>query len=329
MVTRKEVADKAGVSVAAVSYVLNNKSGVSADTRQKVLKVIKELGYSPNYIARTLKTKKTNQLAIFINYLGDPFEAGILLHLENLAKNMGYHVFFHTFQSESQEEELRAFLQGRVDGVILMGQSLSPPMLDYLKTSGIAIVSIAQPVKLHSEVPYIDIEWKQSMGKLINHFQEYGHSKIGFMSVRDEYHHSEIRKQAFIHAMNEAGLACDPQRFLSTGVKLEWANEEMGKFLDGGNPEGYTAFVAASDLMAIGMLSACNERRIAVPEEMAIASCENILMTEHTNPKVTVLNYPRPEVAAIALNMLLQEIAGQPAVSSYIACELLIRESTI
>ena len=99
MVTRDHVALRAGVSVAVVSYVLNNKNIVKEETRQKVLLAVKELGYQPNLAARSLKTKKSQQIAVLVNNLGNPFEAEVLLCLESTAREAGYSVFFSKLQA--------------------------------------------------------------------------------------------------------------------------------------------------------------------------------------------------------------------------------------
>lgn len=327
MTTREEVARKAGVSVAAVSYVVNNKPGVSDATRLKVLEAIRELDYRPSHAARTLKTKKTNHLTVFVNYLGDPFEAGILLHIEAEAKRFGYFVNFQTYLPE-QEEQLRHFFAGRIDGVLLLGQSLHEATLNELQKHNIPVVSIMKPVDSGAITAFVDIDWTRSLQKLIRHFKQMGHERIGFMANFSQAHAHERRRSAFQQAMEAEGLPCSPDDVISGGGRLEPARQAAIDYFNSARGVRHTAFVAASDLMAIGMLSACREAGIAVPDRLAIAGCENILMTLQTTPAITTLHYPRVRAAVAAVRMMVDSLQGEPIESKLLECGLFIRHST-
>jgi DNA-binding LacI/PurR family transcriptional regulator len=232
MATRQEVADRAGVSVAVVSYVLNNRKIVKEQTRQKVLEAVLALNYKPNLLARSLKTKKSKQIAVLVQFLGNPFEAGILLRIETVAKANGYFVFFQTYEEE-QEERLKELFMGRVDGIILLGQALMKRLLE----------PTLEQVK--SALPF-------------------------------------------------------------------------------------RALVCANDLMAAGSLAACRELGVDVPGQLAIAGCEDILMSSQTNPPLTVIRFPRPEAAEAATLALFGIMDNQtlPEPDLRLQGELMIREST-
>lgn len=327
MVSRKEVADKAGVSVATVSYVLNDKPGVSDAVREMVRAAIEELGYKPSYAARALKTKKTNCLSVFVNYLGDPFEAGLLNTLESRARQLGYFVYFHTYQQE-QEEDFRRYFSGRIDGLLLMGQALGEGTMKALAAEGIPAVSIMEPVEPEGLAAFVDIDWESGMAALIAHLKSQGHERIGFMANGVKDHPHERREQAFYSAMKQAGMALGEGDILYGRGRLEQAQEAMTHYIEGGMPGGHTAFITASDLMATGMLAACREARVPVPGQVAIAGCENIMMTLQTTPAITVLHYPRPDIASLAVELLVGQLNGEPAASKRMEAKLLVREST-
>ncbi|GAA3402643.1 LacI family DNA-binding transcriptional regulator [Paenibacillus hodogayensis] len=327
MITRKQVAEHAGVSVAAVSYVVNNKSGVGEATRQKVLEAIKELGYQPNFVARSLKTKKTNQLAVLVNYLGNSFEAGILLHLEARAREHGYYIVFQTYSPETEDEFVR-FTAGRADGVVLLGQRLKPESLEQLDRLNLPVVSIMKPAGGESPVPYVDIDWTEAMRKLIGHLKEKGHTRIGFIGVDMPDHYLNVREDTFQQAMKEAGLPFLPEQTLKGDGRLESAFETMKLRLASPARNEYTAIAAASDLMAAGLLSAAREVGMQVPQELAVAGCENILMTSQTTPGITVIDYPRKQVAVQAIDLLVQHIDAPEEAAVALDADLIIRPST-
>lgn len=210
MVTRKDVADRAGVSSAVVSYVLNNREIVKEETKQKVLEAIRELGYQPNLLAQSLKTKKSRQIAVLINYLGNPFEAGLLISIEQHAKDRGYFVFFQTYKQE-EEDQLKSLFMGRVDGILLLGQALKPQVVEHFQALDMPVVSVLKPAGSGSDsdasVPYMDLDWEAEMSKLVRHLQQQGHTRIGFMGSGEAGQHYEVRLQAFIHALRETGSA--------------------------------------------------------------------------------------------------------------------------
>jgi len=316
MVTRNDVARKAGVSVAVVSYVMNNKNNVKPETRQKVLKAMEDLHYMPNPTARSLKTQKTNQLAVLVNYLGNPFEAGILLHLEEEARAWGFSLVFQSYRHDRDE----ALKQLAVDGIILLGQSLREETLRFFARRNTPIVSITKPTNAESAhpVPYVDIDWLESYGKVVRLLIAHGHDDIVFMTHGDENSALHHRTEAFCLAIAEQGLSEHQLHLLYGGGRYENARQCINEIAETGRFP-YTAIQCANDLMAIGVLSALKEHGIGVPGQVSLVGSENILMTSETEPAIASIHFPRAEAAKqalILLNQLLQ--SGDKAIGSII-----------
>lgn len=328
MVTRKEVAEKAGVSVAVVSYVLNNKSFVKDETRRKVLEVMEALGYQPNLLARSLKTKKTQQLAVLTNYFGDPFESGVLLHVESAARQKGYTVFFQPF-IEEQEEQLKSQFMGRIDGLILLGQSLKPSTVAHFRRMNIPMLTITTPISGNVEVPVIDLDWEQEFVRLIKHLKERGHRHIAYMTNGNANHHHEHRFQAFLRAMESEQCLFEPNLLFQGGGRLEQTHQLMMNRLPKLLPDlPFTAMVCGNDLMAAGVLASCRDLGIDVPGQLAVVGSEDILMSSHTNPPLTTIHYPRGKLNDLSVQILLQLMDGQSADSITLEGSLKIRRST-
>jgi DNA-binding LacI/PurR family transcriptional regulator len=328
MVSRKDVADRAGVSSAVVSYVLNNREIVKEETRQKVLEAIRELGYQPNLLAQSLKTKKSRQIAVLINYLGNPFEAGLLISIEQHAKDRGYFVFFQTYKQE-EEDQLKSLFMGRVDGILLLGQALKPQVVEHFQTLDMPIVSVMKPTgsDLDASVPYMDLDWEAEMSKLVRHLQQQGHTRIGFMGSGEAGQHYEVRMQAFIHALRETGCTWYSEDLLDGGGRFEPAERVLHAELIR-QSIGFTALVCANDLMAAGCLAACRKAGAQVPKQLAVAGCEDILMSSQTDPPLTAIHYPRPQIGEAAMRLLLDTIEGNTAETPLFSGELVVRRST-
>jgi DNA-binding LacI/PurR family transcriptional regulator len=333
MATRQEVADRAGVSVAVVSYVINNRKVVKEETRRKVQDAIRELGYRPNQTARSLKTKKSQQIAVLIHFIGNPFEAGLLLQIEATAKLHGYFVFVQTYEPD-REEELRSLLMGRVDGVLLLGQSFSRETLEYFSSLEVPIVSAMQPAAWDGgeseNIPYVDIEWLPAMRSLVSHLRQQGHERITFMTAEGQNLHYAVRYKAFCEAMRLEGLDFSVFGVLNGSGRFEQAQAVLGGLLDdkGGTTADFTAIVCANDLMAAGCLAACRERGVRVPHDIAVAGCENILMSSQLSPPLTVIHYPRQIAGEAAMNMLLDRMNGMKTDSIRLSGSLIVRAST-
>ncbi|MEC0226425.1 LacI family DNA-binding transcriptional regulator [Paenibacillus alba] len=329
MASRQEVAERAGVSVAVVSYVLNGKTNVKKETRERVLAAMKELGYEPNLLARSLKTKKTGQLAVLVNYLGNPFEAGLLLHIESAARDEGFLIFFQSYTADT-EEQLISTLRGRVDGIILLGQQLMAQTYERLLVWEVPLLSVTQGPKVQEwGIPYIDIDWSVLYRQAIQHLKDKGHTSIGYMTDAESSSYHVNRLQLFREAMLAEGLELQEEALLSGRGRLENASEVFGKYVEG-QPAGlpFSAIICSNDLMAAGILDVCKKKGIQIPEQLAILGSEDILMTTHTEPKLTVIHYPRDEVGKLAMKMMKELMEKRQVASCTISGHLLIRGSS-
>lgn len=302
MITRNDVARRAGVSVAVVSYVLNNKSIVKEETRHRVLQAMEELGYEPHHGARSLKTRKSGQLAVLTTFIGNPFEAGILLHLEEAARNNGYIVTYHTY-ADTNEQELKTLLAGRADGIVLLGQSLSESTLAFFAKREVPVVSVMTPAQSDSGMGWVDVDWQETYAGVIQELRRLGHREVAYMGHGDPASPLAAREAAFLRALAFAeGIRLSPTGLLSGGGRYESA---LDAFASLPQRPAYTAVVCANDLMAIGVNAACRRKGWHVPNELSIVGSEDILMAAETHPPLAALQYPRREAALAAMERLL------------------------
>ncbi|MFC4775733.1 LacI family DNA-binding transcriptional regulator [Paenibacillus sp. GCM10023252] len=317
MASRKDVAQLAGVSVAVVSYVLNGKTNVKEETRERVLAAMQELKYEPNLLARSLKTRRTQQLAVFVNYLGNPFEAGILLRLETAARQEGYLVFFQTY-TQDIEQPLISALRGRVDGIILLGQQLEYETYKRLEALEVPVMSVTQSLKLQEwGIPYIDLDWVKQYREAIIHLKNQGHTRIAYMTDTASGGYHLHRLQAFQEAAQLEGLVLPEQLILDGGGRVESATVVFQDYVQrSGSNLPMSAIICSNDLMAAAVLEVCKTNNVTVPGQLAIMGSEDILMTEHTEPKLTVIHYPRERLGTLAMDMMKQLLLKLP-VNSY------------
>jgi len=329
MVTRDEVAERAGVSVAVVSYVINNKPIVKEATRQKVLQAIRELGYSPNLTARSLKTRRTNQIGVLFNHIGNPFETGIALGLEHRARQDGQSLIFQTYDP-LEEDHLKTLFSGRADAIILLGQPLKADTIGHFAKVGVPLFSVMTPDQPNGSVPCADIDWYEAYRAMIGHLIRFGHTRIGFMGALNKAPYLDVRFRHFRRALLAQGIDFRDEWLMhSSSGSLEMAYKMMSEHLSGGTDLPFTAIVCANDLMAIGILSACRDYGVSVPGQLSIASSENILMSAHTSPPLTTIHYPRPEIGVATIEEVMNHLnTGAPLSGRILKHELFERAST-
>ncbi len=208
MPTIQDVARLAGVSPITVSRVLNHSGYASEETRSRVEAAVAELGYVPNTLARGLRSKRTNTLALVMTDITNPFFTLIARGVEDTASNAGYTVIFcNTDESEAEEEKyLNILVQKQVDGVLLVPACSNPKSLNFLRSNEIPFVLLDRSVP-GTRADLIRCDSEQGAYNLTRHLIDLGHKRIVTITGPREVSTAQDRASGYQRAMNEAGLA--------------------------------------------------------------------------------------------------------------------------
>lgn len=302
-VTAKDVAKAANVSVATVSYVINNgPRPVTEETRQKVLDVIDELGYRPNRLARSLTTGKTNALGIIIPDIRDPFFPDLISGAENVARDRGYSVFLCNANSDPKQEMFLIDLltERQVDGLMIAGSRADQ---DELKT---VIGNHNAVILTHSDIPGTGLFAIDSFdgGRQIGEYLiNLGHRNIRFMEGNWSKS-SSIRYEGLIQTMKAAGLPTDKVMASSVSeVSVENGRLATLELLE--KDPDMTALVCFSDVLAFGVLQACHEAGKRVPEDLSIVGFNDLDEASRSNPPLTTVRVDRYELGYSMMKTLI------------------------
>lgn len=329
-VTINDVARKAKVSKAAVSYVINNKPGVSEATRRRVLQVMAELDYRPNPNARGLAGQSTGMIGMAIPDISDMFYARIIRGVE---KEVNTHDFIlnlcTTHGLAAREEEIVNILgHGRVDGLLLMAYTLKEAQLEELLSRGLPFVLVnCPPERYHKAYPSIYIDHYHGAVLGTEHLIEAGHTKIAFMHGPEDSRDSAERFWGFQDTLQKHGLELQSD-YLARGNfrKQEGYQATLGLLA---LPDPPTALFAANDQMALGAMDACRDQGLGVPEDFSILGFDDIEAAEYVTPSLTTLRQPTEAMGEAAVRLLFRlmttNTAGDQAVS--LEPKLMIRES--
>jgi LacI family transcriptional regulator len=312
MATIEDVAKKAKTSIATVSRVLNNKTGFSEETRNRVLEAIKETGYESNAIARSLKKNKTNTLGVLIPNISSMLSAEILNGIEEYATAHNYNVLVNYTYSEPEKvmKALKTFNEQRVDGLIFTSDLLLDEYYDYLKRMNIPVVLVATESEKYS-LPFIKVNDFEAAYDAVNYLIKQGHTEIGMIGGNPKDPIAGIQRlNGFKQALKDADLQFKENKFVfHTTYGFEDGVRNLKTLLEK-YPE-VTAIFAASDEMAAGAIKTAHDMGIAVPEELSVIGYDNILISKVIWPALTTVAQPLHKMGDEATKLLIQQIQNK------------------
>ena len=315
--TQTDVARRAGVSQAVVSYVLNGNQQVSIlpETRQRVLDAIAELGYVPNSSARSLRSARTNTIAVIIPDITNPFYPEFLRGVQDVVREAGYDVLASNTDGEPDREcsALNAARRARVDGLIAVTFFIDLAQFIPVLEEGTPIAMLAQidasviPEQLPLDT--ISISGEDAAGAVVSYLIEKGHTRIGMIAGRLSTPPRESRVRGYRQALVEHHVPLEEVLIRGGDFTEEGGYEAMKELLQ--LPDRPTAVFAANDLMAMGALLACREAGVRVPDDIALAGFDDIPAAKLVHPALTTLDQHARASGQRAAEILLTRLNGE------------------
>ena len=296
--TLKEVAAEAGVSIATVSYVLNNTRPIGEGTKQRVLETVRKLGYEPNKSARAMRTGRSGDIGLIVPDITNPYFSALAESVTKAASKNGRSVYL--LSSNGMEKNERAAIEslahGGVDGVIWF------PNYD---EDTYADADIDLPiVVIDRNLPAYDLvhaEYKTGGRLAAKYLISKGHKRVGLIEGPQNISSSRQRSEGFVEAIAE-------------GAKLTWRVENPFSF-EISEPavtlikkRNVSAIMCGSDAIAVGLLQFLREARIACPDEIAVVGYNDVSMASLVHPALTSIKMPIAEMGSEAVELLLRRI---------------------
>ncbi|MDA8229223.1 MAG: LacI family DNA-binding transcriptional regulator [Desulfitobacterium hafniense] len=331
MVTIKDVAKHANVSISTVSRVLNDSDHpVNPETKKRILEAIEELGFYPNAMARSLQLNKTKTIGLLVPDIANPYYPGIVRGVEDVARELGYTVILCNADRsrERTQQYLRVLREKRVDGIIFTGGGAVEDAVqgDFLESnSTIATVVIG---KHRANLPSVRVDNVQASCDACEHLIKNGHKKIVTITGPETSTTAQDRLKGYRKALSQYELVQRTEWVIRGDFEFESgyrAVEQLLKISSG----GVTAILAQNDLMAIGAIKALNDKSIKVPEEIAVVGFDDIPIASFYNPKLSTVAVPVYQLGSTAMRVLMQLLNGKevPSVTT-LETKVVIRESS-
>ncbi|MCF6523732.1 LacI family DNA-binding transcriptional regulator [Streptomyces sp. JJ36] len=322
----KDVAARAGVSVATVSRVLNDHPAVRPSTRERVLDAVVALDYRPNAVARSLRTHQTRTLGLVISDVLNPFFTAVARAVEDEARAHGYSVIIGNADEQPglQDHHIRTLLDRRIDGLLVSPTDDSSPLLAEVGRSALPLVFLDRWIP-GADVPVIRTDGHAAVRALVGHLHRLGHRRIAIISGPTTTTTGTERTEAFRAALRAHGLAL-PAHYQEQGdFRAESGRRATARFLD--LPEPPDAVFATDNLMALGAMDEIRARGLRVPRDLALAAFDDIPWFLHTDPPLTAIAQPTEELGHRAVRALLELVEGREACSVTLSARLVARRS--
>ncbi len=328
--TIRDIADLAGVSIATVSRVLNDRPDVSPETRETVLQVVREHGFSTNRGARGLSSGRTGMIGLTLPLVADAYFGPILSGAaEALYERDLRIVLAATLHEHDREVSLvERLMRGTTDGAILMLPEESEAELVSLQQQGFPFVVVDPREPPPEGIPCVAAMHAAGAKQATEHLLGLGHRRIGAIAGSPGWYATEERLAGFRAALAGAGILLDPELVVHSDWRLPWGTAAAHRLLE--LPDPPTAIFGFNDNVAIGALHAAYERGLRVPEDLSVVGFDDTNQAVIVTPRLTSVAQPLAELGRMGVSLLVRLLEGQrlDAMRIELATRLVVRDST-
>lgn len=297
MATIKDIARRANVSTATVSMVLNGKDCITKKTKEKVLAAARDLDYIPSVAAKTLKTKRSYTIALFVGDIANPFFPEIIKGVEAAAKERNYSVIIYDLSGKDQDfvEQIDKAASQKVDGFFITGSTRiseeAKKRLLMIERSGIKMISCNRFMDW-GKFPLIHTSEEEQVDGLLSKLAALGHKHIGCISGYQEYWVAARRERFYRETLEQYGLF-HPEYIVNGGFYIEDGISSAKKLLT--EQPQITAVMCVNDTLAIGCNAAARELGLKVPEDLSIFGVDGVECLKYFAPQITTVDTHRYE----------------------------------
>jgi LacI family transcriptional regulator len=331
--TLRDVATAAGVHPATASRALNpgTRLLVSEETAQRVSEAAERLGYRPNSVARSLRTRRSNTIGVLIPDLNNPLFPPIIRGIEDRLGQHGYVALIGNTDADPGKERL-VFDQMRarhVDGFVLATATLNSPILAEAAQAELPLVLMNRTAQ---DYPFssVSVDNEQGVRAAVAHLVALGHTRIGHIAGPQDISTGAARLRGYQEAMRTHGLTVgDDEIVYATGYTVEDGLRCGRELLEGA--DDLTAVVAANDMLAVGCYGALDGLGLRCPEDMSVIGFNDMPFVDRLHPPLSTVRFPHYQLGTEAARLLIERIEGGegPVKILFLAPELVARGSTV
>ena len=324
-----DIAAKTGYTVGTISKALQNKEGISQETRQAIIRAANEIGYIANSQAGALRSGSSKTVAIIVSDIANPlFAIEIKLCVEMLEKQ-GYRAIVMDTEErpEREEQAVISALSKNVDGVLLCPTQKDRRSIDLLKQNGMPFVLMGRRFEGGDEDSIV-CDDEQGGYLAGQHLAQLGHERILVITAGEQISSSRERLQGFRRALEEQGIHLDENLVISLDASARSTGRMVDELLDSG--ADFSAIFSFSDYIAWEVIYALNRHNLTVPGDVSVVGFDDVQSHMRFPPPLTTVHYPKTKIAAGCVNLLLERIAhgGDEPEHLVLPSSLVVRQTT-
>ena len=309
----RDIAKMAGVSKATVSRVLNESEAVAEDTKERILAIIEEVGYLPNYLARSLKVKNTKTIGVVVPDIGNPFYFEVIRGIEKLLDKKGFNIMLCN-SDYNEKKELRyisLLASKKVDGIILAPSSEDSKSLKKLFSWSVPFVIFDLP-QINYSNNSVTIDHSLCSYIATNYLIKNGHKKI---LIIDAYRHMERHSKfisGYLKSLKENNIEFNNALFQESSPDIKGGYNVIKKVLK--NNIEFTGVITISDLVAVGVYRAANKFNIKIPEDISVIGNDDIPLARYLCPPLTTIQQPKFLIGYRSAELLINNIHNKSSI---------------
>jgi LacI family transcriptional regulator len=329
MATIKDVAQRAGVSTATVSYVINKSRFVSEELTRRVNRAIEELAFTPSRVAQSLRRGRTSIIGLVMDDITNRFASQFTRGLESWASVEAYSIIISDLNErpENEPRSISMLVDQRVDGIIYAGYGQAEEQLVDLYEDGLPIVVVDMPPST-PKLPSILINNHSSIFKALTHLKGFGHRDILFLNGLAINRNAELRAAAFREFMRNHRLPFTEDSVIYGDFTLEHGYKTTLRILE--ERRKFSALLCGDDQVAFGALAVLKSRGIRVPEDVAVVGFDDDPLAAIFDPSLTTIHYPMYEMGRLSFEVFQRMIGKRRRKPEHMLLdtELVVRRST-
>ncbi|KAA8433679.1 LacI family transcriptional regulator [Weissella paramesenteroides] len=329
VVTLKDVAQAANLSVASVSRILTNRGRYSETTAKRVREIAREMGYFKNQSAADLASKKSRAVGVVVPLIHTNFADEIIKGLYEATVASGYELLI-TYLDDNEAHQTQVFntlLTRQVGAVFLLSLDIPAWMMAQLTTQSITIISLTTILNEH--ISAVTSNEFIMMDTLVDHLVSKGHTNIALIGdTKLTTNISSVRRRNFIESMKQHQLTTENAFFYGNDHSYETGYQSV--------TEGYainalpfTAAIATADLVGVGIVNAMNDANKSIPNSLSVVTIDGLQLTEMSRPQLTTIQQNFAEIGRIAMNLFIENSIDQQQQIIYVPTKLIERDSVL
>lgn len=323
--TITDVAKAAGVSPATVSKAVNGRYGVAADTVERVLRVVAELGYESSLVASSMRSRRTGVIGVLVADF-EPFSAEIMKGVGRALRDTHYDLLAYSGSRQPNGEGWERRSLSRLSGTLIDGVIMVTPTV--LGVAAEVPIVAVDPHTGRADLPTVESDSFTGAREATRYLIELGHRRIGFIAGRPDLRSSILRDTGYRRALSDAGIAYDPALVRVGMYHPETVREQARLLLE--SADRPTAVFAANDLSALAVIEVAARLGIAVPRDLSVVGFDDIPDATQGSLALTTVRQPMQALGATATGLLVALMNGETPESTHIglATRLIVRETT-